>query len=199
MPHYAVRITHSYEVCSRVVGLWALKSDRVAVFEHSGERTGKTHIHLALYGTSIDKKQLRNIAAAAGLDVKGNENCSFKPWDGRPDNYCYYMTKGTINASYIKYYTTTDVDEWKTRWVKPREYIKETSWMKLYEEFSEEGHCIIHDDDDDKVNTLIAHAKRFVMSKLHVWCPQYGTYMNCCVRTYAWKHHISLPTALIFK
>lgn len=194
MPHYAVRITHSYEACQRVVGLWALRSDRIAVFEHEGEKTGKTHIHLALFGTSVDKKQLRNIAAATGLNVKGNENCSFKEWDGKPDNYMYYMTKGKYDASYIKWYTIDDVNEWKRLWVPPKDYETQNHWQKLYYEFSETGHCVMDPDDPDAFNTLHYLAHRFVKYKLKNRCPQWKSYMNCVVMSYADDHpQITVP------
>ena len=40
MPHYAVRITHSYEVAKPIVHLWAMKW-KILAYEHLGERTGK--------------------------------------------------------------------------------------------------------------------------------------------------------------
>ena len=77
MPHYAVRITHSYEVAKPIVHLWAMKCEKILAYEHLGERTGKIHIHLLLVNTSVDK-QLRNIAATTKIPVSGNEWMSFK-------------------------------------------------------------------------------------------------------------------------
>ena len=42
MPHYAVRITHSYEVAKPIVHLWAGEM-KILAYEHLGERTGKLH------------------------------------------------------------------------------------------------------------------------------------------------------------
>ena len=58
MPHYAVRITHSYEVAKPIVHLWAMKCEKILAYEHLGERTGKIHIHLLLVNTSVDKKAI---------------------------------------------------------------------------------------------------------------------------------------------
>lgn len=208
MPHYAVRITHSYDVCKRLVAQWALKSQALAVYEHLGEKTGKVHIHLALYSTSVDKKQLRNIAASCGVNVKGNENCSFKEWDGK-DLYIIYMTKGSLDPKYLLNYSQDDSDVWKAQWVAPKEYIKETCWMKLYAEFAPT--CVITPFDgpewvDSKATysprelhsqrnfpIIYAAAFRFVKSKLHVHCPQYKSFMDCCVRTHCWNHHVTIP------
>ena len=54
MPHYAVRITHSYEVAKPIVHLWAMKCEKILAYEHLGERTGKIHIHLLLVNTSVE-------------------------------------------------------------------------------------------------------------------------------------------------
>ena len=70
MPHYAVRITHSYEVAKPIVHLWAMKCEKILAYEHLGERTGKIHIHLLLVNTSVDKKQLRNIAATTKISIR---------------------------------------------------------------------------------------------------------------------------------
>ena len=69
MPHYAVRITHSYEVAKPIVHLWAMKCEKILAYEHLGERTGKIHIHLLLVNTSVDK-QLRNIAATTKISIR---------------------------------------------------------------------------------------------------------------------------------
>ena len=70
MPHYAVRITHSYEVAKPIVHLWAMKCEKILAYEHLGERTGKIHIHLLLVNTSVDRKQLRNIAATTKISIR---------------------------------------------------------------------------------------------------------------------------------
>lgn len=142
MPNYAVRITHSYDDCKRVIGLWALRCDKMLVYEHEGEKTGKAHIHIALCNTNIDKKQLRNIATNAGLPVKGNENCSFKDWD-LESTYMSYMTKGKHDPSYNKGYSSEEVNLFRSNWVEPTVYAKKdpkdvalyAAWQCHHEEF----------------------------------------------------------------
>ena len=77
MPHYAVRITHSYEVAKPIVHLWAMKCEKNLAYEHLGERTGKIHIHLLLVNTSVDK-QLRNIAATTKSQYQATNGCRSK-------------------------------------------------------------------------------------------------------------------------
>jgi len=124
MPDYAVRLTHSYETARVVVGLWAMRCHKMIVYEHLGTKTGKVHIHLGLLGTNVDKKQLRNIASSTGLPVSGNEWCSFKVWD-KKDDYITYMSKGQLDAKYIKGYEQVELEACKSRWVEPHAYVKE--------------------------------------------------------------------------
>jgi len=123
MPDYMVRLTHSYEVAQRVVGLWAMRCDKLLAYEHVGSKTGKVHIHLSLLGTNVDKKQLRNIANETKLPVSGNEWCSFKAWD-RKDEYITYMSKGQLDPKYNKGYAEEFIKQCKDKWVEPHTYVK---------------------------------------------------------------------------
>lgn len=139
MPDYAVRITHSYDIAKKIVAMWALKSTKMAVFQHVGEKTEKPHIHLSLEGTSVDKKQLRNLAASTGIPVKGNEYMSFKDLSSQGEKYFIYMTKGKYDASYLKGYTEEDVQRWKSQWVESEEYQKVSKWEELGMKFMHEN------------------------------------------------------------
>lgn len=136
MPNYAVRITHPYFVAQRIVAVWATKCVKMAVFSHIGEKTEKPHIHLALEGTSVDKKQLRNLASATGISVKGNEYMSFKDLDAEGgQTYYVYMTKGVHSADYLLGWSVDDVEAWKKLWVPPAEHKKRNPWVELGEKF----------------------------------------------------------------
>lgn len=139
MPHYAVRITHSYEIAKPIVHLWAMRCDKLLAYEHLGERTGKIHIHLLLVNTSVDKKQLRNIAATTKIPVSGNEWMSFKVADLDP-TYIRYMSKGEIDPSYNKGYEAHELDAIKQTWVNQKGAVKLTDddkvikgWIDYYE------------------------------------------------------------------
>jgi len=143
MPNdYMVRITHSFQDASGVVALWAARADKMVVYEHIGEATEKIHVHLVIAGSSIDKKQLRNIAMATGLPLKGNEYCSFKKFDGNTIAMIY-CTKGKFNPSFIKGYTPAEADKWKSLW---REGMKkEPRIAQLYNQ-------LFDDDDNDDIS-----------------------------------------------
>ena len=142
MPHYAVRVTHSWQQAQSIAHLWALRADKVLVYEHSKATftaRDKTHIHMLLVTTSVDKKQLRNIAKETVVPVKGNENMSFKTAEEPFGKYITYMTKGLLNPVYNKGFTPEELEECRLAWVDPNEYIKETPWSKLYDEWVKEA------------------------------------------------------------
>lgn len=105
MPYdFAVRITRSYEEVARVISRWALECDKMVVYQHEGERTGKVHIHLGIEGSRICREQLRNIANTILINpCKGQGDWSFKVWD-KEERYIVYMSKGKHNPSYNKGY-----------------------------------------------------------------------------------------------
>lgn len=136
MPHYAVRVTYSWAQAQTIAHLWALRADKVLVYEHSKATftaKNKTHIHMLLVNTSVDKKQLRNIAKETVVLVKGNENMSFKTAEEPFGKYITYMTKGLLQPVYNKGFTPEELEECRLAWVDPNEYVKETSWSKLYD------------------------------------------------------------------
>jgi len=208
MPHYAVRVTHSYEACKKMVALWALQCERMVVYEHQGEKTKKVHIHMALYNSRVAKKQLRNIAADTGLPVKGNENMSFKEWDAHPDNYCYYMTKGKHDPSYLLHYTKDDADTWKQAWVPPAEYHKVTAWEHLYNDLEPylplppkfdvdswlQSDQVTPVNHEDFYRKLSSHVTALLYKRHNTfWCPQMKHEKMCIMNTYCYRHKIRVP------
>lgn len=136
MPHYAVRITHSYEVAKPIVTQWAMKCEKLLAYEHLGETTGKIHIHLLLVNTSVDKKQLRNIAATTKIPVSGNEWMSFKVAD-LSDTYITYMSKGEIEPSYNKGYEPHVIESCRLKWVNNKVSVKLSEDDKIIKDWSE--------------------------------------------------------------
>lgn len=116
---YAVRITRSYDVLKDLVYVWAERCERVAVYEHVGRATEKTHIHLVLSGCNVCKKQLKNLIKIHNIATQGalggNKDWSFKDWDGDL-NACAYMAKGSIEPSYLKGWTMEDHKKWLEMW-----------------------------------------------------------------------------------
>lgn len=117
--NYCVRITRPYEVVKDIARVWAERCERVAVYEHVGKHTLKTHCHMVLGGSEVCKKQLKNLLRIHNINTQGtlggNKDWSFKEWDG-DENACAYMTKGYIKYSYLKLWNDQDHERWLTMW-----------------------------------------------------------------------------------
>lgn len=131
MPYdFAVRITKPYEHMSRVISRWLLECDKMVVYQHEGERTGKVHIHLAIEGSRVCREQLRNIANDMLVHpLKGQGDWSFKEWD-RGDKYIVYMTKGKHDPSFNKGFEEVYLSKCKGQYVK--QTIKVSPLERIY-------------------------------------------------------------------
>lgn len=118
--NYAVRITHSYDVCKALVNEWSHRCEKLLVYEHVGSVTEKVHIHLILEQSDTGKKWLRELGSRHGINLKGNKFCSFKEFDG-DKTAMVYMTKGIFEPKFNKGYSLDDIALWKSQWVdKPK-------------------------------------------------------------------------------
>lgn len=131
MNGYFVRITRSYADASGVIRAWSTRATKMVVYEHVGEKTEKTHIHILILNPSVESKQLRNIAANY-VNMKGNENASFKTIDDEWETSLPYMTKGCLEPKYLLGYNAEDANVWKSKWVQPSKHIKISPAEQLY-------------------------------------------------------------------
>lgn len=140
---YFVRITHAYAVARVVVETWAPHCEKVLVYEHIGSKTEKVHIHLVLFGCKYDKKWMRQLGARTGVDLKGNERCSFKEYDGDA-TAMVYMTKGTLEPVFNKGYSTGEISLWKSQYKR----VDQTKAERMYDElFADEEYSKQHWED----------------------------------------------------
>jgi len=218
MPHYAVRVTHAWLQAQSVAHNWALRADKVLVYEHSQQTKtakGKTHIHMLLVNTSIDKKQLRNIAKETTVPTKGNENMSFKMAEEPFGIYITYMTKGVLQPVYNKGFTPEELEQYRQNWTPPSEYVKETPWSKLYQLYEptapppltqEQYATVVRQwvDDpregappnpqDEYIRALEQHTYQWVVKYNHgTWNPGISKQINCLRYTHCWKHGLTIP------
>jgi len=217
MPHYAVRITHSWLQAQSVAHNWALRADKVLVYEHSQQTKtakGKTHIHMLLVNTDIDKKQLRNIAKETTVPTKGNENMSFKMAEEPFGIYITYMTKGVLQPVYNKGFDPEELERYRQNWTPPSEYVKETPWTKLYQAYEKEAIPVPTPEERATVmrqwvesasmmNPPSATALYMEQFKKHsykwivkynngVWNPAISKQLSCIRFTHCWKHNLPL-------
>lgn len=126
---YFVRITRPYSDLSGLVTIWAARARQMVVYEHTGTKTEKIHIHMVIKGSDVCKKQLKNLVEY--LNFKGNKDWSFKNYNGN-ETAIVYMTKGNITPSYVKGYTPEELQAYQDLWTD--EQPKITRQQKLYDE-----------------------------------------------------------------
>jgi len=153
--NYAVRITHDFATARPVIHSWATRCTKILVYQHLGKKTKKAHIHILMEGVSLQKKQLRNIGSATGVNLTGNELCSFKEYDG-DTTYITYMTEGENDPLYNVGYDINSLTELKAKYVK-HEHQKvdkpEDVFLKYfldYENMSIARDMFWKDKEDDK-------------------------------------------------
>ena len=121
MPDYCLRIHHPYEDAKRIFAAFALRCDKLVVYEHPADgKTKRIHCHALLTGTNVDKKQLRNVAEGThSVDVKGNGNMAFSEdeWD-QDMHFVTYMSKGKWDPKYYKGFSEEDITTAKSLWVE---------------------------------------------------------------------------------
>jgi len=118
-----VRVTESYEALSGFIDKLALDCEKLVVYEHNGTRK---HIHFYAVNCRIKTDAIKTrIKKHLHVTVYDKSNWSFKSAD---DSGCItYMSKGTIEPSYVKGFTREEIIEHKDRWV---ERTPETSLPK---------------------------------------------------------------------
>lgn len=130
MESYAVRITHPKTTVQHIIASWSTQCEKLLAYEHTD--ASKIHCHLLIVNSRIGKKQLRNIAANCGVNVKGNESMSFKAYDSN-NRYLTYMSKGQFNPFYLQGYTQDECDAAKAEWVPNQK--KQNPQIALYNRF----------------------------------------------------------------
>jgi hypothetical protein len=113
-----------------------MRCKRLVAYEHDDDGANNLHCHLVIEESEVEKKQLRNIANSI-IDVKGPKMSFRSEYDGDERGFSY-MTKGKYSPIYILGWTMDDHDVWKSHWVPPKDYVKQTYWRKLYDKFSKE-------------------------------------------------------------
>lgn len=194
MPDYAIRVTHPYERIASMVSAWAQRSETMVVYEHPADDDVKrTHCHMIVTGTNVDKKQLRNIGSRFA-DLKGNENCSFKEFDGDEKAYVY-MTKGIHDPKYLLCVPKLTADCWKKQWTPPTKYEKVDKYTKIYKEFVERYNYAIQNEPHNKFLQVKALSKQYVREVLHLPLTVNNINIQKMVaRTYCYDHQISIPS-----
>lgn len=202
---YAVRITYPYETIKPLMEIWAEKCEKMAIYEHTGERTNKVHIHLVIERCSVTKDQLKNYAKPTPIVLKGNGNCSFKKFDGNEKAYVY-MAKGVLDPKFLKGWTQEDAQRWKSLWVGEKghsqrkenvvyddcfdEIVYESAW-RYHQRDNPRGDQSINDYQFEFIRKW---AHTYTFNKMgRIWNIQAINLYKMLVYTFVYRNNIRIP------
>lgn len=204
MESYAVRITHPKETVKHILAVWSTRCEKIVAIEHTD--TPKVHSHLLIINCSIEKKQLRNIAANCGVNVKGNESMSFKAYDAN-ERYLVYMSKGQFDPYYLQQFTAEQCLSAKALWVPDQK--KASLQARQYNRF--ESSIDLNSDDFKKYVTKCLEVPTYNFNMAFEYIRTKGSafsfaecdriashkYINMykmVVNTYCMRHNIPIDT-----
>lgn len=205
MSSYAVRITHPQAVVRHIIASWATQCEKIVAYEHTDAK--KIHSHLLIVNTRVEKKQLRNIAGNCGVSVKGNENMSFRSYDGNR-RALVYMTKGKFSPYYLQGFTQDECEEARKLWDNTMKK-KANTLKEFYESF--DASVDLGSDDFKQFKEFVYEQKaerdinvhfEYVRKKAHQMAFSNNDFIangkffsdyKMLVYTYCFRHSIPIP------
>jgi hypothetical protein len=115
-----IRITRGYEQVKEWVNKVADNSVSCIVYEHTGEKTKKVHIHLLVEGAKVSTETLKRWLSSGPMDMYARSDWSFKEkYDNKPvDRGCItYMSKGHLDPVFVRNIDDQTIYELKNKWV----------------------------------------------------------------------------------
>lgn len=209
--HFAVRITKSFSDLSGVVRAWALKADKMIVYEHVGDETEKVHIHLLMLGVSVDAERLKQIAQATNRNLgSGNGFWSFKTKvkkdtisPNNSDKFITYMSKGKLEPSYNQGWDEATLARLKDAWVDQVNLSRE---QKLYWEFVDYLKVTVDDPEvrfhydeklyntDENVSILKSLSRSWAFQyHTQIWSVRTATDAKMVFLTYCMRNNMTIP------
>jgi len=161
---YAVRLRLPYENLRQVVSDWALRSQKMVVYEHPEE--GNVHCHALLIGVYDTTNTLRNVLRKHEVPLKGAGQLSFKTADAESaQKFITYMSKGKYDPKYYTGYDEDYLNSCKSLWVEHRKLSVDETLYAVYEKAVYEHRCqavpfgTITDDNLKRIAVDVAIAK----------------------------------------
>jgi hypothetical protein len=196
---YFVRITHPYAAIASLVGAWALRCQKLVVYEHVGTQTEKIHCHILILNSKTHKKQLRNIGQSYAM-LKGNEYCSFKECVTY-ETPVVYMTKGIHDPKYFMGFTKEELDKLKGQWVEPNNYVPPSGNLAIFNTWQEQHmdalyeNILRHNEEKDWFNIVKKHMQKYIFEKNNrIWDMKCITQYKMLVLTHCMRQKIPIPT-----
>lgn len=172
--NYAVRLRAPFDTLRQTISLWALKAERIVVYEHPEDNN--IHCHLLVYGLRETSDNLKKIMWKAGIALKGAGQLSFKTTfedkhtktiltisDETIPKYISYMSKGKYEPKYHTGYDQAFLEDCKSKWINHKRLSKDE---QLYNDFiavvqeTQKKLCVVYNKTEEIKCLAIAHAKR---------------------------------------
>lgn len=224
-----MRISRSFSDLSGAVRSWALKADRLCVYEHVGTKTEKVHIHLLMMGVSCGAERLKQIVNESGVvGLKGQKDWSFKTahkqlgpiTDQTKDAYVTYMTKGHLKPMYYKGFEVEYLDERMAAWVEPSrlkgadellydKFELANPYDSIIEEYqvrtqkrlqATQGTLMVLKDLSIGQDVLAPRVRSWAFSVCNrIWSVRTASLAKMVFLTYSMRHNVELPNDVYFK
>lgn len=194
MPHGFLRISRPFNQLDQLISGWALKCDKILVFEHEADdEVETTHVHVLMYNMDSTWDNFRKMDQWKSKGFKGNGDFAWtKCYTYDAPATIRYMTKGTLQPKYNKGYTSQEIEQAAATWVPTQ--VKKTDERKCYEKFLE--------DIDDGVQSYMHWdyvqvcnaARRFAYENSGMtFGYKYKGMHGMLVRTFCYEMHVQTP------
>ena len=141
-----IRITRAYEQVKQWVDKVADNSVSIIVYEHTGEKTKKVHIHMLVEGCKVSTETLKRWLSTGPMDQYVRSDWSFKEkYDSKPvDRGCItYMAKGHLEPVFARNIDQQVIYELKNKWVEYKKDDKpDTNKATQFEMLLEMVNCV---------------------------------------------------------
>jgi len=173
--HLAVRLRLPYDNLRQVFSDWALRVQRLVVYEHPEK--DNVHCHALLMNVSVSENTLRGDIRKHGLPLKGAGQLSFKTTFKNPEKqvvaitdesapqFITYMSKGKYDPKYYTGYDEEFIASRRALWVDYKRRSADEILCDLYEKAVQEHRLqavpfgSITDDNLKRIAVDVAIAK----------------------------------------
>lgn len=108
-----IRIRLAYDVFAPATLDFERVCSKLVIYEHF-HNVNNIHIHIYMEDVTCSTDTLKNYIKKVVATGKGNDFWSFK--SAEDDGCITYMTKGTLEPSFVKGYTPEEIETYKGKW-----------------------------------------------------------------------------------
>lgn len=121
----AIRISNSFHELRQFCDQLVLCCDKVVIYEHEASRV---HIHGLLINCKVSTDTLKNyVKRTLSITSYPKSDWSFKTLHeggNVNDDFIVYMSKGSIEPRFVKGYTDSEIELYRSKWVEKERFVK---------------------------------------------------------------------------